>query len=233
MQNKEPSKFTKMWKEKGYYILLVLCVAAVGISGYFFLTGAMEEKQSVEQSLSVPVTVETPKAESKTGKSAEARTETVVTEENKEPASAQTTMADPVEDQPLTVLPVNGAVTQDYAMDHLTYHATTRDWRVHNGVDLAAETGAGVKAAKAGTVSAVYDDDYYGTTVVIQHDGGYTSHYCNLSDQALVNVGDTVRAGDIIGTVGQTALLETAEEPHLHFEVYRDGEPTDPAGFLY
>ena len=54
-----------------------------------------------------------------------------------------------------------------------------------------------------------------------------------LADQALVAVGDTVRAGDTIGTVGQTALLETGEEPHLHFEVYHDGEPTNPAGFLY
>ena len=236
MQNKEPNKFTRLWKEKGYYILLALCVAAVGVSGYFFITGAMEEKQSLQESLSVPVTVEKPKTENKTGKPASTQTgqtETAAPQAESEPASAQAAVSDPVEDQPLTVLPVNGAVTQDYAMDHLTYHATTQDWRVHNGVDLAADLGAGVKAAKAGTVSAVYEDDYYGTTVVIQHDGGYTSHYCNLADQALVAVGDTVRAGDTIGTVGQTALLETGEEPHLHFEVYHDGEPTNPAGFLY
>ena len=52
MQNKEPNKFTRLWKEKGYYILLALCVAAVGVSGYFFITGAMEEKQSLQESLS-------------------------------------------------------------------------------------------------------------------------------------------------------------------------------------
>ena len=65
------------------------------------------------------------------------------------------------------------------------------------------------------------------------HEDGYTSHYCNLEQTALVGVGDTVTSGMPIGTVGNTALIETAQASHLHFEVYRDGEPVDPAGFLY
>ena len=118
-------------------------------------------------------------------------------------------------------------------MDHLTYNATTQDWRVHNGVDLAAPLGQEVRAAKSGTVSAVFEDEYYGYTVVVQHEGGYASHYCNLEEAPAVVAGDTVTAGQVLGTVGSTALIEAAEEPHLHFEVYLNGESVNPAGFLY
>jgi len=219
MQHNEPNKFARLWKEKGYYILLSLCVVAVGVSGYFFLTGASEEQQAVQESLSVPVTVEE------------------VPEEPKKPQTRPAVSeVKPVEipvEAPLTVMPVSGNVTRDYAMEQLTYNATTRDWRVHNGVDLAAAVGSEVKAAKAGTVTAVYEDEFLGATVVIGHDGGYTTHYSNLAADPMVAAGDTVAAGDVIGLIGQTALIETAEEPHLHFEVYANGEPTNPAGFLY
>lgn len=232
MQNDKSNKFTRMWKEKGYYIILSLCIVAVGVSGYFFITGAREEQAS----LSVPVTVEKP-ADEKTPVTTTTPAEEKTTEQPKPeqsaPASAETELTDASAEEPLAVMPVNGSVTQDYAMDHLTYHATTQDWRVHNGVDLSAAVGSTVKAARAGTVTAVYEDEYYGTTVVIQHDNGYTSHSCNLAAETQVAAGDLVAAGDVIGTIGQTALIETAEEPHLHFEVYQNGEPVDPAGFLY
>ena len=130
-------------------------------------------------------------------------------------------------------MPVSGTVIQNYAMDRLTYNETTRDWRVHNGVDLAAPLGQEVQAARAGTVTAVFEDEAYGVTVVLQHAGGWSSRYCGLAEEPSVTAGDTVEAGQVLGTVGTTALVETAQEPHLHFEVYCNGEPADPAGFLY
>jgi murein DD-endopeptidase MepM/ murein hydrolase activator NlpD len=90
-----------------------------------------------------------------------------------------------------------------------------------------------VKAARDGTVLAVYEDDYYGMTVVLEHDGGYTSRYCNLAEIVQVSVGDTVSAGQTIGMIGSTAMIESASESHLHFEVSCNGEPVDPASFLY
>lgn len=228
MQNNESnSKFLHFWKSKGYYMLLGLCLVAVGVSGYLFVTGAMEEQQSVEESLSSPLTVELPEedAAQETEPAQSEDTQTASTE------AEVTAPAEPLLEE--TVMPVSGTVIQDYAMDHLTYNATTQDWRVHNGVDLAAPLGQEVKVARGGTVSAVYEDEYLGNTVVVQHADGYTSHYCNLAVPASVAAGDQVEAGQVLGTVGSTALLETAAEPHLHFEVYRDGEPVDPAGFLY
>lgn len=220
-QHESNGKFANFWKTKGYYALLGLCAVAVAVSGYVFVRDAAAEQEAVQQSLSTPVTLP----------------ETSVSDNLEElPVQQDQTeeTLEPVQDiLPETVMPVSGTVIRDYAMDHLTYNATTQDWRVHNGVDLAAPLGQAVGAARAGTVTAVYDDDYYGVTVVVQHEDGYTTHYAGLAEGPAVSAGDTVAAGQTIGIVGATALIESAQEPHLHFEVCRNGEPMDPAGFLY
>ena len=71
-----------------------------------------------------------------------------------------------------------------------------------------------------------------GNTVVIRHEGGYTTMYSSLAEGLKVSAGDTVKMGQAIGCVGSTALIETAIGPHVHFSVtYRD-EQMDPAEFL-
>ena len=132
----------------------------------------------------------------------------------------------------IRIAPVSGTPLLGYSVDKLSYNPTTRDWRTHDGVDLSAVSGTRVKAACAGTVSAVYDDEFLGTTVVISHADGHTTHYANLAAAPVVRAGDCVAAGDVIGAVGDTALLETGEEPHLHFAVYLNGTPVDPAEYL-
>lgn len=224
MQNHDSDhKSTSFWTTKGYYMLLGLCAVAVAVSGYVFLHDAAEEKASLEESLSAPLIAEVPQ-------------ELPVSTESEKTAETQTVpeASEPVQSiLPETVMPVNGIVIHEYAMDRLTYDPTTRDWRVHNGVDLAAALGQEVRAARAGTVSAVYEDDSYGITVVVQHENGYTSHYAGLAAAPAVAVGDAVQAGQPLGCIGGTARIESAQEPHLHFEVYCNGESIDPAGFLY
>ncbi len=114
----------------------------------------------------------------------------------------------------------------------LSYNQTTRDWRTHNGVDIGADDGTEVLAAADGTVYTVYEDDTMGMTVVIRHQGEYTTKYCSLAQEVLVAPGDTVTMGQPIGYVGQTALLETAIGPHVHFSVSCKDEIMDPAEFL-
>ena len=222
MQKDHFNKFSKLWKDKGYYILLGLCVVAVGVSGYFFLDGARQEQAA----LSVPATVVEPE---KTPQTRPTTKPAQPTQSVSAPAAEPVVQTVESEE---TVLPVNGQIIRPYAADRLTYHPTTRDWRVHTGVDLAAEAGASVAAAKAGTVTAIYEDEAFGTTVVILHNEDYTTHTGNLGEELSVAAGDKVSAGDIIGTVGTTALQETADPAHVHFEVYKDGQPTDPVAFL-
>jgi murein DD-endopeptidase MepM/ murein hydrolase activator NlpD len=119
----------------------------------------------------------------------------------------------------------------DYAMDCLSYNPTTRDWRVHNGIDIAAEAGTPVCAAAAGTVYTVYEDDTMGTTVVIRHEDGYVTVYSSM-ESADVAAGDTVTLGQTIGKVGNTALLESEVGDHLHFAVSHNDEAMDPNEFL-
>lgn len=131
-----------------------------------------------------------------------------------------------------TVLPVSGEAIAAYAMDCLSYNETTRDWRVHNGIDLAAEDGAPVAAAADGTVYTTYEDDSLGYTVVIRHAGGYTTRYSSLQKDLCVEPGDTVTMGQTIGYAGDTALVETVMGAHVHFSVSCQDEPINPADFL-
>ena len=117
-------------------------------------------------------------------------------------------------------------------MDELSYNATTRDWRVHNGVDIAAEAGAQVCAAADGVVYTVYQDETMGMTVVIRHDGDYTTKYASLAEEVSVSPGDEVILGQAIGCVGSSALLESALGDHVHFSVTCGDEAMDPAEFL-
>lgn len=128
--------------------------------------------------------------------------------------------------------PLEGDLLSSFSQEKLTYSQTMGDWRTHEGLDIAAEMGATVYATQSGSVSAVYEDDFLGTVVVISHSGDLATRYANLAEEPCVAVGDSVSAGDTIGYVGHTALLETAEPDHLHFEVYENGSAVDPLEYL-
>ena len=134
---------------------------------------------------------------------------------------------------PITVVnPVAGEAVAVFSVDQLVYDETLGDWRTHDGLDLQAAAGSAVSAAAGGTVLSVVDDDRMGTTVTIEHDGGYVTTYASLHPEVMVEAGDTVDAGTVIGTVGTTALAEMSLGEHVHFSVARDGEVVDPVEFL-
>ena len=84
----------------------------------------------------------------------------------------------------------------------------------------------------AGTVIDVFDDDLMGTTVTIVHGDGLESVYANLAATPAVEAGDQVQAGQVIGATGTTAAAESAQAPHLHLELRKDGESVDPLNYL-
>ena len=127
--------------------------------------------------------------------------------------------------------PLRGEVLTAFSMEELVYNRTLGDWRTHNGVDIAAKAGTTVLAACAGAVQTVTEDPLLGTTVVLEHDGGYQTTYANLQADPGVEVGEAVSAGQIIGAVGTTAPGEDGT-PHLHFAVTLDGKAVDPGEFL-
>ena len=209
----------KKFSARGYYIALALCAAAVGVSGYFYFRDAGND--SVDVPAAVTQEASLPSAAGKPG----AHSATV---DPIQSPSAATTPEKPLK----TAAPLEGEPVAPYSMECLSYNETTRDWRVHAGCDLAAEAGTAVKAAADGEVYTVYEDEAMGTTVVIRHDGGYTTHYASLSQEVPVKAGDKVTLGQTIGTVGSSALMESALGDHVCFKVTRDGEVVDPAQFL-
>ena len=198
---------------RGYYIALILCAAAIGITSFVYNAG---REEPAVQTANTPAAI--------TG---EAR---LPTKDTTPPESTAAT--EPTAGKLKTCMPVQGEVLTPYAMEVLSYNQTTRDWRTHNGIDLAAPAGTNVVAAADGQVYTVYEDECLGSTVVIRHDGGYTTRYCSLASEVAVSAGQSVSMGQTIGTVGSTALMENALGDHVHFSVTKDDEPIDPMAFL-
>ena len=198
---------------KGYYIALVLCAAAIGITSYVYSSGREDD---AVQTANTPLAI-TEAAELPTARTA---------------ATAPPETAAPTAGRLATQAPVQGEVLSGYAMEVLSYNQTTRDWRVHNGVDFAAAAGTAVPAAADGEVYTVYEDDQMGMTVVIRHEGGYTTRYSSLGADVAGSAGQPVSMGQTIGTVGTSALMENALGDHVHFTVTKDDEPVDPMEFL-
>lgn len=231
-------KFRSLPGGPAFYVTLVLCLAVAGVGGYFLLMGgesAAEVPEEQPQTEAAAPVTDLPAVTPEVDTEPEEKPETE--EETSQPVSMPEVEVIPEEpvvaEEPLTVVsPLEGDVVAAFSMDQLLYNETLEDWRTHDGVDIAAPEGSSVMAASAGTVVAVDEDALMGTTVVIEHDGGYHTLYANLQSPPAVEVGETVSAGQVIGTVGTTAAAESAQGPHLHFSVTKDGEPVDPASFL-
>ena len=132
------------------------------------------------------------------------------------------------------VMPINGDIVSLHDTETPVFSTTLGEWRVHTGVDISAESGADVYASASGVVSAIFNDARFGYTVEIQHDGDVKTRYSNLAKDTsnILKVGDEVKRGDKIGTVGDTSLFELADEPHLHFEMVYQGKKVNPFDFI-
>lgn len=210
---------------KGYYIALILCAAAIGISGYLYYRN-QTAKESLQTTAPVTAGSNVPRRDDVAVIATRPATPTETTTPSTETTAPATT--EPIK----TGLPLEGNTVAAYAMDALSYNETTRDWRVHNGIDIAADAGTEVCAAADGVVYTTYEDESMGTTVVIRHQDGYTTKYSSLDADLTVSAGDEVSLGQAIGCVGETALMESALGPHLHFSVTCNDVPMDPAEFL-
>ena len=133
---------------------------------------------------------------------------------------------------PTFTKPVEGEMTKEYAKDNLIYSETLEEWVTHYGIDIKADKTTVVKASAGGTIKSIKNDPRYGITVTIEHDNGYQSVYANLLTAEFVKEGEKVEQGQTIGTVGNTATFEIADDPHLHFEILKDGEYVDPSLYI-
>lgn len=237
---------------KGFYVVVLICVAAIGISGFYLVrsTGfGLGAPDDAPVSASASVTLEptsspSPSVSVRPTPSATAPAVLSPTPTPTVPAPSASVPASPsapaspspsAPSRPATLVytwPVKGDVLTDFSLETLSYDETMGDWRVHSAIDIAAALGTTVVSTADGTVAQVYTDDLMGTTVVIDHGQGMVSTYSNLQRTPTVEEGDKVYTGSIIGSVGATAIAESRQIAHLHFELSKDGVAVDPELYL-
>ena len=247
--NSSGKKLEGFFTGKGFYIVLFLCAAVIGVSAWMMAAGneTMNETSKTNsagmENKRVETIILTPESD----------TDSLPTmaEEQPDAAAAAVDEETPVLDSegesltqvwnesavteaagPMYAWPVQGQLERLHSMEALAYDVTMQDWRTHEGVDIAAALGSTVTAAHSGRVESIENDDLYGTVVTLNHGDGTGSCYANLADTVMVNVGDWLECGSAIGTVGTSALCEIGQGTHLHFALYVNGQSVDPLEYL-
>ena len=235
-------KIVEFLKDKGLYLVLLVCIVMVGIAVALTYgpggedTSQIQAQQTPEQS---PQLESVSLSEDETLQEATANgqepditpTPSITPLPEITPQATPKTTKTPTREK--ASAPVRGAVQWGYAVNELIYSKTLNQWMTHAGVDIASAKGTEVNAVWNGTVDQVYTDDSLGVTVVILHANGLKSVYANLKEAPSVKEGSKVNAGDVIGCIGDTAVAECNEGSHLHFEVYLDGEVQNPLDYIF
>lgn len=131
---------------------------------------------------------------------------------------------------PELALPVSGKLTKHHSVDVQVFSQTLQEYRTHLGIDIATAAGAEVCAVADGTVSQIWEDPLMGWCVALTHAGDCVTVYKNLAKDMAQDlaVNSEVKKGQLLGYVGDTAIMEIAEEPHLHMEMTVKGLQVDP-----
>ena len=127
--------------------------------------------------------------------------------------------------------PIAGNIVMNYSMDSTILHKTLGTYKTNPAINISAEVGTNVGAAASGIVQSIYDSEETGTTMVIAVGSGYVTTY-GLLDNLAVEEGDSVTAGQVIGTVGAPTAYYVEEGPNVYFAVSKDGTPIDPTEYL-
>ncbi|MBO5715317.1 MAG: M23 family metallopeptidase, partial [Clostridia bacterium] len=153
-----------------------------------------------------------------------------VTTPNPAPTTPTTTKKPTLNDDPTSdvgsklpsfVLPVLGKLSGVHDSELQVFSPTMNDYRVHLGIDILANEETPVYAVADGTVIQIWEDVRMGQCIAVKHNGDAVSIYKNVSVELPTGIieGATVTAGQQIATIGSTAMVEIADEPHLHFEM--------------
>lgn len=201
-------------------IALVLCFCLMAIVSIFIVKSSIDKVKDNMQSGDVTDVVKKEAVQQK-----ETTTSNVV--DSRDETQGKSRASNPKYD-----LPLKGEIIMEYSMDVPIYWETLDQYMTHSGIDIASPAGTEVKACSSGTVTKVGQDDKFGITVEINHGNNIISVYSNLSKKGLVELGEVVSKGDIIGKVGQSSSFEFEDPEHLHFEMKKDGKNINPADLI-
>ncbi|MCL2605527.1 MAG: M23 family metallopeptidase [Defluviitaleaceae bacterium] len=130
------------------------------------------------------------------------------------------------------VWPVLGEILMDFDAYAVVYDPTLDRFAINEDIRIAAQEGTPVRAGADGRVLAVGNNVHYGNYVTVDHGNGWVARYGQLMDAVMVNEGEIVRTGQVIGGVGQPSYFGTMLGTHFNFRVTRDGGVVNPNGVL-
>ncbi|MBQ9773628.1 MAG: M23 family metallopeptidase [Clostridia bacterium] len=135
---------------------------------------------------------------------------------------------------PELALPTAGTLTKKHTVETQVFSPTMGDYRIHLGIDIETEANAPVCAVADGTVEQIWEDPMMGWCLAVSHSGECVTVYKNLAKDLAegITVGTAVAEGQLLGNVGDTAMMEIAEEPHLHMEMTVKGLQVDPLDYF-
>lgn len=193
---------------------------------------AEKSEETASASSSIGKTVEESEQEENNTTKSEKVTNTTEKNTTQKSTNAITTSKKETKKDPTFTKPIEGEISKEYAKDNLVYSETLKEWTTHLGIDIKAERASVVKASADGTVKYIKNDPRYGLTIIIEHSNGFETRYCNLLTTEFVSEGEEVKAGQTIGTVGDSAVYEIVDESHLHFEILKNGENLNPSDYV-
>lgn len=196
------------FKRNAVYLVLALCILAVGLAITFMLINK-EGDLSLNANNGAVVT---PNPDQSTGGADDDNTQ--------------------VQAPIVFIMPVQSATSINDYTETMVYNSTLNRYSAHLAMDFFAPEGTDVLAVYDGTVLSVETTFLQGTTITIDHGDGLHSVYNSLLDGDSVSVGQTVKQGDVIGQVSSTNRQEYKDGAHLHFEVIENGQSVDPIKYL-
>ncbi|MDK2802803.1 MAG: M23 family metallopeptidase [Oscillospiraceae bacterium] len=250
MNNKNSGKKnSKLFISKGFYISLVASIIAVGIASYLAINKSMDHISKVEENNNnKQITidewvnkglndVDNSQSGVEYSSSSSSSSSKVAKEGNKsdKPVSENTSSESKATTNGVKIvfaMPINGDIINNFSSGELIKSKTLGDWRTHDGIDIKSKMGTPVKSIGDGKVIDVTENSMWGTSVIIEHTGGFTSYYNGLSKSISVKKDQIIKMGDVIGGVGDTAEIEISEESHLHFALKKDKDWVDPMKYL-
>ena len=231
MGNFKESNFAKkckeLFKNGGFVVTFVCLLLALTVILSVTIATNRAKKKYEEDTTTPPI-----KNEQTTSVPSNDGTEGTVSSPTHNETESRPTSAE-VEEFKLS-LPAQGVIAKGHDATIQVWSETMGDYRVHLGVDIQTAEGAPVYAAADGTVTKVWDDALMGRCVAIAHEGDVYTFYKNLDKDLADNIeeGKSIKCGDQIGNVGNTAISELADEPHLHIEMTVKGLAVDPRDYF-
>jgi len=228
------SKLNRFLNGKGFYIVLGICMIAVGVSAFAALDKASAPSAELQSSDTAQIVEESSSNETEANKGLsnipdERQSSTPVTIQENEEASSVKPEGKPV--AKYFIFPVVGEVIKKFSATELQYSVTFNDMRLHTGIDIKADEGTAVKSAGDGVVTEILNDPQLGYTVKIDHGNGMVAIYGGLAKAVAVEVNDHVSSGTNLGPLG-TVNNECLDASHLHLEFYKNSRAVDPLEYL-